>query len=158
LLNLLIHIANAFLVYILVLLLFKTPKMQSSSSGPDRSFWIALSAAFLFVAHPVQTEAVTYIVQRLASFATLFYLLPVVLYLKWRLAPSEAKARSLWYVGALLSTVLAMKTKEITFTLPFMLLLVEWVFFGSFTRKRWTTLVPFLLTLLIVPLSSSEYI
>jgi len=46
-----------------------------------------------------------------------------------------------------------MKTKEITFTLPFMLLLVEAIFFGSFTRKRWIALIPFLLTLAIIPLS-----
>src|SRR6266446_5798033 len=155
LVNMLIHLSNGFLVYTLILFLFKTPRMQSSSFNPNRSFWIALATALLFVAHPIQTQAVTYIVQRLASLATLFYLLAVVLYLKWRLAPSEARSRSLWYAGAWLSTVLAMKTKEIAFTLPFMLLLVEAIFFGSFTRKRWIALIPFLLTLSIIPLSHS---
>jgi len=153
LVNLAIHITNGFLVYTLILILFKTPRIQSSSLNLDQSYWIALSTALLFVAHPVQTQAVTYITQRFASLAALFYLLAVVLYLKWRLAPSEAKSQSLWYAGALLSTVLAMKTKEITFTLPFMLLLVEAIFFGSFTKKRWITLIPFFLTLPIIPLS-----
>jgi len=45
-----------------------------------------------------------------------------------------------------------MKTKEISFTLPFMLLLIEAIFFGSSSRKRWMALIPFILTLPIIPL------
>jgi len=50
----------------------------------SRSF-IAFFAALLFVSHPIQTQAVTYIVQRFTSLATLFYLLSVVMYIKGRL-------------------------------------------------------------------------
>ena len=39
---------------------------------------IALFAGLVFVSHPLQTEAVTYILQRAASMATLFYLAPYV--------------------------------------------------------------------------------
>ncbi len=159
LVNLIIHIANGFLVYSLVLLLFKAESQHSPlmahDSQPTTASWIALAAALLFVAHPIQTQAVTYIVQRFASLVTLFYLLTVVCYLKWRLASSETRSRILWYGGAVLSTVLAMKTKENSFTLPFMILLLEGVFFQSSTRKRWLALLPFLLTLPIIPLSHS---
>jgi len=167
LVNLLIHIINGFLVYSLVLLLFKASTGQRIS--PDSNFhlttndsqlstasWVALVAALLFVSHPIQTQAVTYIVQRFASLAALFYLLTLVCYLKWRLASPEARSRYLWYTGALLSTVLAMKTKENSFTLPFMILLVETVFFRPLTRKGWVTLIPFLLTLLIIPVSRGD--
>jgi hypothetical protein len=157
LVNLIIHIANGFLVYSLVLLLFKAESQHSPltthDSQPNIASWIALAAALLFVAHPIQTQAVTYIVQRFASLVTLFYLITVVCYLKWRLASSETRGRFLWYGGAVLSTVLAMKTKENSFTLPFMILLVEGVFFRSSTRRRWLALIPFLLTLPIIPLS-----
>ncbi len=157
LVNLIIHIVNGFLVYCLVLLLFRA-ESQDSPLATDNSHlttasWIAIATALLFVAHPVQTQAVTYIVQRFASLVTLFYLFTVVCYLKWRLASSESRSRFLWYGGAVLSTVLAMKTKENSFTLPFMILLVEAVFFRSFTRRRWVALIPFLLTLPIIPLS-----
>jgi len=152
LVNLLIHITNGFLVYFFVLLLLRIPSPHPSRLTPHAS-GIALVTALLFVAHPIQTQAVTYIVQRFTSLATLFYLLAVVLYLKWRLAVPESRHRSLYYAGALLSTVLAMKTKEIAFTLPFMLILIEAVFFGSFTRKQWIALIPFLLTLAIIPIS-----
>jgi len=157
LVNLFIHIANSFLVYSLVLLLFKAESHHSPLTTQDLQLttapWIALATALLFVAHPIQTQAVTYIVQRFASLVTLFYLFTVVCYLKWRLASSEARSRFLWYGGAVLSTILAMKTKENSFTLPFMILLMEAVFFRPFTKKRWVALIPFLLTLPIIPLS-----
>lgn len=157
LVNLLIHITNGFLVYMLVLLLLKTPRVLSPPSlytAQDRT-WIALSTALLFTAHPIQTQAVTYIVQRFTSLAALFYLLAVVCYLKGRLAESEKGSRYLWYGGALGSTLLAMKTKEISYTLPFMILLVESIFFQAFNWKRWATMFFFLLTLFIIPLSLS---
>ncbi len=143
LVNLLIHITNGFLVYCLVLLLFKasasdhgSQQLPTLNSQLAAAPWIALVTALLFVSHPIQTQAVTYIVQRFASLVALFYLLTLVCYVKWRLASPEARSRYLWYAGALLSTFLAMKTKENSFTLPFMILLVEAVFFRPFTRKR----------------------
>jgi len=156
LVNLLIHITNGTLVYALVLLLFRaahTPPLTPPASRVSAAPAIALSAALLFIAHPIQTQAVTYIVQRFASLATLFYLLTVLCYLKWRLSSSDSKRRHLWYAAAFIATILGMKTKEITFTLPFMLLLVEAVFFGPPTRKQWLALIPFFLTLPIIPLS-----
>jgi tetratricopeptide (TPR) repeat protein len=167
LVNLLIHLINGGLVTLLVLLLCRvadrsplTPdslrltaaSSSATPSAPLSAQWIALSTAALFMVHPVQTEAVTYIVQRFASLAALFYLLTVVCYLRWRISPA-AKQRYLWYGAALLATVLAMKTKENTFTLPFMLLLVESVFFGLPSRRGWLGLLPFFLTLPIIPLS-----
>jgi tetratricopeptide (TPR) repeat protein len=49
-----------------------------------------------------------------------------------------------------------MKTKESSFTLPFMLLLIEGAFFRPFTRKQFFALTPFLLTLLIIPFSRMD--
>jgi Tfp pilus assembly protein PilF len=155
LVNVLIHIANGFLVYNLVLVLLRTPLMTSSKSNHivRKLSWIALTTSLLFVIHPIQTQAVTYIVQRFTSLAALFYLLSVVCYLKWRCTEPQAIARPVWYAGALVATVLAMKTKEISFTLPFMILGVEGIFFRSSSWKRWVALIPFLLTLPIIPLS-----
>jgi tetratricopeptide (TPR) repeat protein len=163
LVNLLIHLINGGLVYLLVCLLFQTPRLATGSApapptpttsptASPISSWIALTTAALFLVHPVQTEAVTYIIQRLASLAALFYLLTVVCYLHWRISPA-GKQRYLWYGAALITTVLAMKTKENTFTLPFMLLLVELVFFGLPSRRGWLGLLPFFLTLPIIPLA-----
>ena len=70
--NIAIHFLNALLVYFLVLLTFRTPFLNPPSppfakGGRLNGNLIALFSALLFVSHPVQTEAVTYIFQRLAS-------------------------------------------------------------------------------------------
>jgi hypothetical protein len=71
--NLAIHFLNGLLLYSLVLFTFSTPKMEGSRLK-DQLRLVALFAASLFVLHPIQTQAVTYIVQRFASLATMFYL------------------------------------------------------------------------------------
>jgi protein O-mannosyl-transferase len=227
--NLAIHLINAILVYFLVVLTLRTPFFRGlgtggreSGTGNEDSFdspvtshqsrITAFIVALLFVSHPVQTEAVTYVFQRLASLVSLFYLLSLVMYVKGRLAVggkrSEAKAaiekleaggqrseaktesetlevggewpearicktgsdasnlkphssgilasnlKPLTYYGfSLLSAILAMKTKENAFTLPFIIVLYEFLFFSGPLKPRVLRLTPFLLTMLIIPLS-----
>jgi Flp pilus assembly protein TadD len=165
--NLIIHIINALLLYFLVVLSFRTP-LLADSSLKGRSGVIALSAALLFACHPLQTQAVTYIVQRLTSLATMFYLLSVVFYVTWRLKTQDPGCDegnagkkqffSRWkihsyYLIALISSIIAMKTKEITFTLPAVTALYEFMFFQGPIKKRALALFPFLLTMFIIPIS-----
>ena len=145
--NVLIHVLNALLVHALVLLSFRAPRLRASALAPwSRS--VAFVAALLFVAHPLQTQAVTYVVQRLASLATAFYLVAIVLYARWRLAGLSDRPRGLrraaGLAGAVLAAVLAMKTKEIAFTLPVVVALYEALLFeGSWegepsgSRRCW---------------------
>lgn len=156
--NVLIHVMNALLVYYLITLVFLTPAL--SGAGLSSQF-IAFSTAFIFVAHPIHTQAVSYIVQRYASLATLFYLLAVICYFKARLEFLQAnitltKKHLYYYISALFFAVCAMKTKEIAITLPFAIVLCEAYFFDNRTglKKRVIYLLPLLLTLLIIPLST----
>jgi len=125
--NLSIHVANALLVFWLVLLTFSTPAMKDAAISRHRTL-IAFFTAMLFVSHPLATQAVTYIAQRFASLATFFYLLSVLLYVKGRLRAGSATTPWLFFGGGIVSAVLAMLTKEIAFTLPFALLLYEFSF------------------------------
>jgi tetratricopeptide (TPR) repeat protein len=160
LINLFIHLINGVLVYSLIRAVFRTPFLRSSALA-DRAHWISLLTAALFLVHPIQTEAVTYIVQRVDSLVTTFYLLSCLLYLKARLFSEEPQREGGWggaavflsYTGALLVAVLAMKTKEIAFTLPIVLALLDFSFFRGNFRKRLLFLVPMLATLSIIPLS-----
>ncbi len=92
LINNLIHVINATLVYYLVVLTFRTPFFRTyyaSRLTPDTShYFIAFSSAFIFIAHPIQTQAVTYIVQRATSMATMFYLISLIMYIKFRIQNS----------------------------------------------------------------------
>lgn len=162
--NLLIHLITASLVYRLVVLSYRTPFL-SQSVLREKAPLIALCAALFFVSHPIQTQAVTYVIQRFASLASMLYLLSLVMYVRWRLCrispPSDIGAGAvplrkgdnawMWYVGSLIAAVLAALTKEIAFTLPLVLLLYEAFFLAGDTRRRIISLVPFLLTMLIVP-------
>lgn len=158
--NVLIHLMNALLVYVLVVLTGKTPFVRQFSdhdpsfadSGPQFTGFIALFSALLFVSHPVQTQAVTYIVQRFASLAVFFYLLSIVLYVKSRLS-SIPKWTITWYFLSLMSAVLAMKTKEIAFTLPVIIVVYEILFFQGKIKERVRYLLPVSLTILIIPIS-----
>lgn len=150
LVNLAIHLGTALLVYALVRLVFRTPQLANSRLAPQAGLAAVLAALF-FVAHPVQTQAVTYVVQRLTSLCTCFYLLALVLYVAARLDPGPGRRRPLLLGGAVAAAVLAMFTKEIAFTLPLAALLVEATCFRGPWRQRLPVLLPLLLTLVIIP-------
>lgn len=156
-LNLLIHLGCGLLVYRLLILILKTGELARYFQKPDSEVFripglISLLAALLFVSHPIQTQAVTYIVQRFTSLATFFYLMSFVLYLESRFSAST-KGRYAFYGLSLITAVLAMKTKEISFTLPLLIILVEFMFFRGEIRKRIIYLIPLTLTMIIIPLS-----
>ena len=157
--NLCVHVANALLVYALTILLFKTP-LAATSRIAQSSRAIAFVASALFVAHPLQTQAVSYVVQRLTSLATTFYLLAVVLYLAWRVRedPStRSRLRALGaYAAVVVSIVLAMKTKEIAFTLPLALAACELWFF-PITRQSALRLLPLIATLAVIPATLIDF-
>lgn len=165
-LNLTIHVLNGFLVYFLVVVTFMTPRMRSPASTgafpargePDCRLLIGLFSALLFVSHPIQTQAVTYIVQRFASLATMFYMTAILAYARYRLLLQHRPAAA-WccYVLALVCTLLAMKTKEISFTIPITISLYELMFFDGQSgspKRRFAFLLPFLLTFAVIPLSA----
>jgi len=164
--NLTIHLMSALLVYLLVLRTFQTPVLRVSLVAV-RARSVALATALLFVAHPLQTEAVTYIHQRQASLCAFFYLLSLFLYVQWRQLTFDAQqhpassdrngrgpvfARPLiWYLGALIALILAMKTKENAFTAPVLIAVYELFFYNGALKRRLVFLVPLMATMLIIP-------
>jgi tetratricopeptide (TPR) repeat protein len=144
------------LVYLLVTLTFKSDRLKSSCIAGSAG-WIALFASALFTVHPVETQAVTYTVQRLTSLATLFYLASLVFYIKARSSlvreGADRGAVFGFYLLSLVFAVMAMKTKEIALTLPVIALLYEFFFFEGQTRKRLLFISPMLVTFLVIPVS-----
>jgi tetratricopeptide (TPR) repeat protein len=132
LINVLIHIANACLLYALARLTLRTPALRSQAASAGA---VACAAAVLWLLHPLHTQSVAYIVQRMTSLATLFYLLSLACYAGARLAEEKGRRRLLW-AGCIASGILALGTKEIAATLPLFILLYEWYFFQELDR-RW---------------------
>ena len=139
--NIAIHLLASLSVYWLVVLTFRTPYFVQQGAenrmGPRAGF-TALAAALLFVCHPLQTQAITYLVQRLASLAALLYLVSLACYIRGRLAnlrPARVAAVA-WFAASLVSALLATKTKQNSYTLPFAVLLYEGLFFTGAARRK----------------------
>jgi tetratricopeptide (TPR) repeat protein len=149
--NTAVHVFSGWLVYAIGLAMLGTPRLRAAFGGRARGL-ASLLAAALFVAHPVQTEAVTYVFQRLASMSAMFYLLSVALYAHAR-DKGPGAGRTALFCLSLASAVLAMKTKETAFTLPFAIALYELAFHEGPWQRRLIWLGPFAPLLFIVPLS-----
>ena len=161
--NIAIHIVNAILVYFLVMLTMQTPAMSKNRLARHAHF-LALASGLIFVSHPIQTQAVTYIAQRFTSLAALFYLLSLVLFIKARLKTVQGKSflsplHLVCYCLSLVSAFFAMHTKEISFTLPVVIILYDFFFIDSSIAslgKRIAYLLPFILTLVIIPVNTLD--
>ncbi len=155
--NLVIHLCNSLLVFWLATLSLRTPALRGAEAGPFVRRYLPLTAALLFAVHPVQTQAVTYVVQRFTSLATLFYLLSLVLYATARLSLEEdpsPTARVAWTYGlSVLTAAAAMKTKEISFTLPLVAAGYELLLFRNARRLALLMLLPLGATALLIPLA-----
>ncbi|MBF0316847.1 MAG: tetratricopeptide repeat protein [Nitrospirae bacterium] len=151
--NLLVHIVNTVLLYRFIILTLNTPFFSGGTHlKTPLSQLCALFGALLFTSHPVQTQAVTYIIQRFASLAATFYLLTVVMYITAMLS-NTPRTRYALYAISVISSVCAMKTKEIAFTVPVTIAIYEFMFLGGSLKKRVMYLTPLFMTMLIIPLT-----
>ncbi len=113
-LNILIHGTNAVLLWSIVQLLLG---LRFESPWPQ---WIALGAAAIWVVHPLDINAVTYISQRFESLAALFALAAIRLFLAARI---EGRGAAQWWsIGCVLASF---GSKESTLALPLVLLLLD---------------------------------
>ncbi|MDX9905953.1 MAG: tetratricopeptide repeat protein [Bacteroidales bacterium] len=131
--NLIFHILAGFMAFLLALEIMSLNIFRNNKIIQDYKVLIALSAGFIFVAHPIQTQSVTYIVQRMAVLAGLFYLWSIVLYIRGRrthLDPSNKKAWKpyAFYAGAFLAGFFGFLSKQNAITFPIAFLLVEFFF------------------------------
>jgi len=151
--NIIIHLGSAILIWQLIRLIFSISIIKRSNIHKYSSE-IAFFTALIFLSHPVQTQSVTYIWQRCASLAGLFYLLSVYFYIRTRIAQVNSKPISRWaifYASSYFFCIMAMFTKENALSLPFMIILCEACFFKRDKRLEWKYALYFLFMLLIIP-------
>jgi hypothetical protein len=148
LVNFLVHVAAGILLYWFVLLTLNLPSLKEKYGSI--SYRAALFTGLIFISHPVQTQSVTYIVQRMTSMAAMFYLLSLVLYIKGRI--STGNRRLFYYGGMVLSYLLGVFTKENAAILPVFIALYEFYFFQKLdlTPKGKKVLITLLAGLLLL--------
>jgi protein O-mannosyl-transferase len=126
-LNLMVHIFAGVTLLAILRRTFLLPPLRVRFGRAHTP--LALATALIWTVHPLQTESVTYVVQRAESLAGLFYLL--TLYCAIRGAET-ARSRT-WSFAAVAACLLGMASKEIMATAPLVVLLYDRVFLaGSF--------------------------
>ena len=117
--NLAIHLIAALLVFGITHRTLLVPSLRDEfgSAAPGLAGIVAL----LFVAHPLQTGSVTYLVQRVESLMGLFYL--ATLYGAIRALDAMGRSRGVWMTVAIFFCALGMGTKEVMVTAPLMVML-----------------------------------
>jgi len=135
-LNLAIHLLAAFTLFGLVrrtllrgLGISRVPEHDAAS----RSTLLALAVALLWAVHPLQTESVSYVIQRAESLMGLFYLLTLYCFVRG----AEAGRNGGWFTLAIASCLLGMATKEVMATAPLLVLLYDRTFVSGRFRDAW---------------------
>ncbi len=133
------HVTNLILHGLAALTLFglvrqTLTQLRPSTLAQRDAYWAALASALLWAVHPLQTESVTYLVQRAESLAGLCTLL--ALYSFARSARSITPQR--WLVASIVSCWLGALTKESAATAPLLIFLYDRIFISGSFRAAWT--------------------
>lgn len=125
--NLVIHLLNGLLVFILLLQMLQTYRRTWKPSLPEyRAEWLALTAGALWLLHPLNLMPVLYVVQRESSLSSLFVLLGCNTYI-WGRTRQLQNRRGAWAIWTLvpLCTLVATVCKESGALLPVYTLVIE---------------------------------
>jgi protein O-mannosyl-transferase len=151
------HLGNLIIHTLAALTLFGLVRRTLLMRTTSRATWIGFIVAVLWSVHPLQTESVTYIIQRAESLVGLFYLLTFYCFVRgvgWvgdpSLGSSEGGSKTspiLWLTLAVISCLLGMATKEVMATAPLMVLFFDRTFFAGTFLDAWRRRRGFYVTL-----------
>ncbi len=130
--NILIHILSGIFLFLTLRLILSIPRAGIKDSSVQ--YQAALIAAVLWVIHPIQTSAVTYIVQRMASLAGMFFIAGLYFYVKFRQS-AFANKKAMFFCSFAAAGVLAFFSKENAILILPSTLLLEVIFFHRITIK-----------------------
>jgi hypothetical protein len=129
--NLIIHVINTGLIYWLLSLLLSARQKNQGPIPEHHHRWVPALVAAIWALHPIHLTSVLYVVQRMTSLSALFVLTGLVIYLYGRLRVNTGRPRAyaLMTTGLVAGLVLGLACKENAALLPFLVLIIEFVFF-----------------------------
>jgi tetratricopeptide (TPR) repeat protein len=134
-LNLIFHLLAGLVLFDLLRRTLQSERLRARY-GPAAP-WLAMSIALIWIVHPLETESVTYVIQRAESLMGLFFLLTI--YGGVRGARSSRPLA--WYALAVVTCSLGMASKEVMVVAPLVMLLYDRIFlaasFADAFRRRW---------------------
>lgn len=133
--NLILHLVNGILVFVLLRKLFAIRSFTGTDSSYQERVLFSLVITAWWLLHPMDVNSVLYIVQRMTALATFFVLATLVAYLHLRAtAPPAGRSAVPWLRIAfvvLAGTLLSYWSKEIGLLLPVYVWLLELCAFSS---------------------------
>jgi tetratricopeptide (TPR) repeat protein len=141
--NFFIHYGAAVFLYLLSLETWNTPAMQGASPTFSKK-WVAFLTAGIFLLHPLQTESVTYVIQRSESMAGMFYLATLYFYVRARMEGERNLALG-YFLLAGVAALCSAFSKATAVTLPAMIVTYELFFFKTSFRDLLRKKMVFLL-------------
>lgn len=145
--NILIHIANAWLLFEIVRYSLFLERWQGrfQKSAVNISFVVSV----IWAVHPLQTQAVTYLSQRCEIMMTFFYLLSMLLMIRSR----DSDKSGCWQIAAVISFLFGLGSKEAMISAPLAIFLYDRFFLYSSVKetlkKHWIYYSGIILILLI---------
>lgn len=149
LVNISIHIITSIFLFLFIYNTLNLPILKNRYEGLQ--YPVSLLSSFLWAINPVHTQAITYIVQRMASMAGMFFIMSMFLYLKGRTSENK-KNKIAYYILFTCSSLLAFGTKENTAMLPFCILLYDLYFIQGINKKNIKRCAIIFLFILIIPI------
>jgi hypothetical protein len=153
--NLMIHLLNGVLIYMLALTLIRAVRRSATSKNEQDPRWIALWITAGWLLLPINLTAVLYVVQRMESLANIFVLLGLLGYVRAR---QHMLASGRGFIAAAGSLVLAsgigLMAKETAVMTPLYAALIEWAVFGARRTdgRRDRRIISLFLMILVIPL------
>lgn len=126
--NLLIHLLAALVLFGIVRRTLLGPRIRERYG--NAAVFLAFAIALLWSLHPLQTESVTYLVQRVESLMGLFYLLTLYCFVR---AVESTRFSRRWYAAAFASAAIGMGCKEVMVSAP----LIVWLYDRTFVVNSW---------------------
>ena len=132
LVNIFVHSFASIFLFLFIYHTLNLPLLKARY-GPN-SYSIALLATIFWAINPIQTQAVTYIVQRMASMAGMFYIISMYFYLKGRVT-ARHDSRTIFFISSALAGLMAIGSKENAIMLPVSVYIFDLFFIQGLSRE-----------------------
>ena len=147
LVNTLIHFVTASFLFLFVYQVLRLPLLRKKYG--QHAYFVALLSSVLWAINPVQTQAITYIVQRMASMAGMFYIMSMTFYIHGRVS-SQKGVKAFAFSVCVITGLLACGSKENAVMLPFTIILLDLVLIQGLSKKNILKIGIFLLLCALV--------
>ena len=123
--NVSLHVINALLLFGLIYLL-------------SRNHTVSMLTALLFAIHPLRVESVAWIAERKGVLSASFYLISLISYIRYRQNGGQGR-----YAVCMLTFIASLLSKSMAISLPFVLLLMDYVMGRRIDKKSLVEKIPF---------------